>query len=87
MAESKSGMVTRGITHLATNTLPVLVIQSVFQLLPLSRFLFPATTLNRYPTTDSSVKFLFSTTSRNVSIVRYRVSLVTILLLDFVMIH
>ena len=80
-------MVTRGITHLATDTLPVLVIQSVFSLLPLGRYLLPLTTLNRYQPIDSSGKLLFTTISRNVSIVRYRISLVTILLLDLVMIH
>ena len=80
-------MVTRGITHLATDTLPVLVIQSVFSLLSLGRYLLPITTLNRYQATDSSGKLLYTTMSRNVSIVRYRISLETILLLDLVMIH
>ena len=51
-------MVTRGITHLATDTLPVLVIQSVFSLLPLSRYPLPLTTLNRYQPIDSSGKLL-----------------------------
>ena len=78
-----SGMVIRSITHLATNTLPVIV----FSLLSLSRYLLPITTLNRHQPTDSSGKLFFTTTSRNASIVRYRMSLVTILLLDFVMIH
>ena len=87
MTKSKSGMVIRGITHLATNTLPVPVIQSVFSWLPLGRYLLSLTTLNRYQPTDSSEKFFFTTTSRNVSIVRYRMSLVAILPLDFVMIH
>ena len=32
-------MLTRGITHLATNTLPVVVIQSAFPLLPLGRYI------------------------------------------------
>ena len=57
MTKSKSGRIMRGITHLATNTLPMLVIQSVFSLLPLVRYLLPLTTLNRYQTTDSSGKF------------------------------
>ena len=48
MTKSKCVVVARGITHLATNTLPVLVIQSVFSLLPLGRYLLPLTTLNRY---------------------------------------
>ena len=33
MTRSQSGMVTEGITQLATNTLPVLAIQSAFSLL------------------------------------------------------
>ena len=44
VTKSKSSMVTRGITHLATDTLPMLVIQSVFSLLPLGRYLLPLTT-------------------------------------------
>ena len=55
MTKSKNGMVTRGITQLAANTLPVLVIQSAFSLLPLGWYLLPLTTLNRYYPTDSSV--------------------------------
>ena len=45
------------------------------------------TTLNRHQLTDSIGKFFFTTTSSNVSAVRYRVSVVTILLLDLVMIR
>ena len=71
MTKSKSSMVTRSIINLATNTLPVLVIQSIFSLLPLGRYLLPLTTLNRYQTLDSSGKFFFTTTSRNAPIVRY----------------
>ena len=80
-------MVTSAIIHLVTDALPVLIIQSVFSLLPLGRYLLPLTTLSRYQPTDSSGKLLFTTISRNVSIVRYRISLVTILLLDLVLIH
>ena len=87
MTKLKSSMVTRSITHLATDNLAVLVIQSVFSLLPLGRYLLPLTTLNRYQPTDSSGKSLFTTISMNVFIVRCRISLVTILLLDLVMIH
>ena len=72
---------------MAADTLPVLVIQSVFSLLPLGRYLLPVTTQNRYQSTGSSGKLLFTTISGNVSIVRYRISLVTILLLDLVTIH
>ena len=49
-------MVTRGITHQATDTLPVLVKQSVFSLLRLGRYPLPVTTPNRYQPTDSSGK-------------------------------
>ena len=62
---------TRDITHLATDTFPVLVIQTVFSLLPLSRYLLPLTTLIRYQPTDSSGKLFYTTISRNVSIVKY----------------
>ena len=87
VTKSNSSMATRGITHLATDTLPVLVIKSAFSLLPLGRYLLPVTTQNRYQSTGSSRKFFFTTTSRNVTIVRCRMSLVTILLLDLVMIR
>ena len=80
-------MVTRGITHLIADTLPVVEIQSTFSLLSLGRYLLPVTPWNRYQSAGSSGKFFFTTTSRNVSIVRYRISLVTILVLDLVMIH
>ena len=51
-----------------------------------SRYLFPVTTRNRYQSIDSSGKFFFTTTSRNITIVKCRMSLVTILVLEFVMI-
>ena len=87
MTKSESGMVTEVITHLLTDTLPVLVIKSVFSLLPPGRYLLPLTNCNRYQSTGSSGKFFFTTTSRNVTIVRCRMSAVAILVLDFVMIH
>ena len=61
--------------------------KSAFSLLPLGRYLLPVTTWHRYQSTGSSGKFYFTTTSRNVTVVRCRMSLVTILVLDFVMIH
>ena len=87
MTKSKTSMVTRSITHLPTDTLPVLVIQSVFSLLPLIRYPLPITTPSRYQPTDSSGKLLYTTISRNVTFIRCRMSLITILLLDLVMIH
>ena len=87
MAKSQSGMVTKGITQLATNTLPVLVIQSAFSLLQLGGYLLSITTLNRYQPRDSSRKIFFTTTSSNTSILSYGMSLVTILFLDLIMVH
>ena len=87
MTKSKSGMVNKVMTHMLTDTLPVLAIKSAFSLLPLSRYLLPVTTQNRYQSIGSSGKFFFATVSRNVTIVRGIMSLVTILILDFVMIH
>ena len=57
MTKSKSGMVTKVITYLLTDTLPVLVIKSEFLLLPLGSYLLPVTTRNRYQSTGSSGKF------------------------------
>ena len=73
MIKSKNGMVTRDVTYLSTNTLPVVVLESVFPLLPLGRYLMSLTELNRYETTDSNGIFYFIIISRNVSIVRYGV--------------
>ena len=39
---------------MATDTLPVIVIPSMFPLLPLVRYLLPLTTLNRYLSRDSN---------------------------------
>ena len=52
----------------------VLVMKSTFLLLPLGRYLLPITTQNIYQSTGSSRKLFFTTTSRNVSIVRCRTS-------------
>ena len=46
--KSKNCTVTRTKTYLATDTLPVVVKESVFPLLPLGRYLLPITTCNRY---------------------------------------
>ena len=43
-----------------TNPLPVLVLQSVFSLLPPGKYLLPLTTCNRYQLRDSNGKILFS---------------------------
>ena len=49
MIKSKSG-----ITHLDSNTLPVVVMQNVFSLLPVSIYQLPLTTWNRCQPADSS---------------------------------
>ena len=89
MTKSISGIVTKGITHLLTYTLQVLLIKSAFSLLPLGRYLLPLTTWNRYQYTGHSGKFFFTTTSSNLTtcIVRCRMSLETTLVLEFVLIH
>ena len=74
MIKSKNGTATRSITYLFTDTLPVVVLESVFPLLPLGRYLMSLTELNRYETTDSNGTFYFIIISRNVSIVRYEFS-------------
>ena len=76
----KNGMVTRAIIYLATNTLPMVKIQSSFPLLPLGSYLLPFTTLN-------NGNFFFTTTSKNLSVLNYEVSLVTILLMNFIAIY
>ena len=89
MMKSKGDMVTRGITQLATDTLPLAVIKHAFSLLPLIRYPLQLTTVNRYDTRGSNgdILYLFTITPRNVSVVRYGVPLVTLLPLDFVLIY
>ena len=64
-------MVTRAITFLAANTLPLVKIQN--SLLPLGSFILPITTLK-------NGNFFFTTTSRNLSVLSYEMPLITILL-------
>ena len=87
MTKSKNGMVTKGITSLATATLPMAVKESVFPLLPVGRYPLWLITVNRHHPRDSNGNIFFTATSRNVSVVNYGVSLVTRLLLDFVLIQ
>ena len=57
MTESKNAKITLGNTHLARNTLLLLVIRHVFSLLPLGRYLLLLTTLKRYqPTIENSIE-------------------------------
>ena len=57
MTKSKSGMVTKVITYLLKDKLPVLLIKSAFSLLPMGMYLLLVTTWNRYQSIGSSGKF------------------------------
>ena len=60
ITKSKSGKVTRAITHRAINTLSVVVIQVHFHYyLWVGRYLLALTTLNRYQPTDNSGKLFY----------------------------
>ena len=54
MTKSKNGIVTRDITQPATDTLPFIVIECAFPLLPLVRYPWWLTTVNRYNPRDSN---------------------------------
>ena len=78
MIKSKSGIVTKAIAYLATNTFPTIVMASTSPLLLLGRNLLPGITLNRHLTRITHKDFIFITSSANISIAGYRASLVTI---------
>ena len=80
MTKSKTGLATRCGTYLATETLPGRVILRICPLLPLVTILLPLTTLNSYLTREGNGNFFFTTAWGNISVVRYGLSLVTILL-------
>ena len=81
MTKSKNGMVSRSNTQLATGTLAVVVIKITFPPLAQVRYLFPCPTVNSYLTRCSRENLIFVTTSENISVISYGVSLVTIPLL------
>ena len=63
-------------------------LNSANSLLPLGRYLLPVTTWNRYQSTGSSGKFfLFYHYIKKCNYCQIRMSLVTMLVLDFVTIH
>ena len=78
----KKDLAYKGFTYLPINTLPVVVILRIAPLLPLVSYLLPLNSLKRYITKDSIGNSLFTTALRNISVVRYGMSLVTKLLLD-----
>ena len=87
MTESKTRMVTRDILHLKIVTIPNIVVKKNFPLLPVDWYLFEVVNGNRYLTRGSIQNALFIASTGNVSVIRSVITLVTIPLLDFVMIH
>ena len=63
MTRSKNGMLTNGVTYLAT--LPIVVLESVFPILSLGRYLLSFTTFNKLQNRDINENISF--TSKNVS--------------------
>ena len=61
-------------------------IQNAFPLLSLGKYLLLLTTFDRYQSRDGNGNFFITTTSRNMSIVKNGVPLVTKLPLDFILI-
>ena len=80
-------MVTRDILHLTIVTFLDVVVKKNFPLLPVDWYLFQVVTGNRYLPRSSTDKALFITSTGNVSVSRWVITLVTIPLLDLVMIH
>ena len=80
-------MVTKDILHLTKVTFLDVVVKKNFPLLPIDWYLFQVVTGNRYIPRGSNENSLFINSTGNVSVTRWVITLVTILLLDFVMIH
>ena len=83
-------MVTRSmvtILHLTIVTFLDEVVKKNFPLLSVSWYLFQVMTGNRWVPRGSNENTLFITSIGNESVSRWVITLVTILLLDFVMIH
>ena len=85
MTKSKTGTATRDILTIVT-FLDV-VVKENFPLLPVDWYLFSVVTGNRYLPRSSNENALFITSTGNVSVSRWVITLVTIPLLDFVMIQ
>ena len=77
---------TRGIV-LQQMHLPVVVIESTFPLLPVGRYLLPLTSLNRYQLRCIHHGIFLPSIAINIYCQIWRVSLATIIFLDFVWIH
>ena len=80
-------MVTRDILYLIIDTFLDIVLKSNFPLLSVGWYLFRVVSGNRYLPRGSNENTLCITSTGNVSVARWVIPLVTILLLDLVMIH
>ena len=80
-------MVTRDILHLTIDTLLDVVVKKNFPLLSAGWYLFRVVSGNKYLLRGSNENMLCITSTDNVSVARWVIHLVTILLLDLVMIH
>ena len=87
MTKSKSSMVTRDILYLTVDTFLDIVVKSNFLLLSVGWYLFRVVSANRYLPRGSNENTLCITSTDNISVARWVIPLVTILLLDLVMIH
>ena len=80
-------MVTKDILYLTIDTFLDIVVKSNFPLLSAGWYLFRVVSGNRYLPRESNENILCITSTGNVSVGRWVIPLVTILLLDLVMIH
>ena len=87
MTKSETSVVTRDILHLTIVTFLDAVVKKNFPLLPADWYLSQVMTGNRYLPKGSNENALFITSTGNVSVNKWVITLVTIQLLDFVMIH
>ena len=87
MTKSKSSMVTRDILHLTKVTFLDIVVKSNFPLVSVGWYLHGVVIGNGYLPRGSNENTPCITSTGNVSVARWVIPLVTILLLDMVMIH
>ena len=83
----KSSMVTRDILYLTVDTFLDIVVKSNLPLLSVGCYLFRVVSSNRYIPKGSNENTLCITSTDNVSVARWVIPVVTILLLDLIMIH
>ena len=87
MTKSKTSMVTRDILDLTIVTFLDVVIKRNFPELPVDWYLFPVMSDKRYLPRSSNDNALYISSTGNVYVSRWLITLVTIPLLEFVMIQ